>query len=77
MAVTYVSIDILGLQENMYARTHKFNVFNKEPSTAFLYVWYGPVEVYMRVLSTWHGPVEATRTCMRTWHGPVEVVRTC
>ena len=25
------------------------------------YVWYGPGEVYMRVLSTWHGPVEEIR----------------
>ena len=29
------------------------------------YVWYGPGEGYMRVLSTWHGPVEEIRNCMR------------
>ena len=29
------------------------------------YVWYGPVEVYMRVWSTWHGPVEEIRSCIR------------
>ena len=28
-------------------------------------MYYGPVEVYIRVLSTWHGPVEETRTCIR------------
>ena len=26
------------------------------------YLWYGPGEVFMRVLSTWHGPVEEIRT---------------
>ena len=31
----------------------------------YLYVWYGPVEVYTRVFSTWHGPVEEIRTCIR------------
>ena len=31
----------------------------------YLYVWYGPVEVYMRVLSAWHGPVEEIRNCVR------------
>ena len=31
----------------------------------YLYIWYGPVEVYMCVLSTWHGPVEEIRICMR------------
>ena len=30
-----------------------------------LYVWYGPVEVYVRVLSTWYGPVEKVRMCIR------------
>ena len=30
------------------------------------YVWYGPDEVYMRVLSTWHEPVEQIRICIRT-----------
>ena len=29
------------------------------------YVWYGPGEVYMRVLSTWHGPVGEIRICTR------------
>ena len=29
------------------------------------YVWYGPVEVYMRVLRGWHGPVEEKRSCIR------------
>ena len=29
------------------------------------HVWYGPVEVYMRVLSTWHGPVEEIRNWIR------------
>ena len=38
-------------RKNLVLRTH-------------LYVWYGPVEVYMRVLSTWHGPVEEIRTCI-------------
>ena len=39
-------------RKNLVLRTH-------------LYVWYGPVEVYMRVLSTWHGPVEEIRICIR------------
>ena len=39
-------------RKNLVLRTH-------------LYVWYGPVEVYMRVLSTWHGPVEEIRTCIQ------------
>ena len=40
MAVTYVSMDLLGLQENTYARTHKSNVFNsEEPSTAYVLVY--------------------------------------
>ena len=29
------------------------------------HVWYGQVEVYMRVLSTWHGPVEEIGNCIR------------
>ena len=29
------------------------------------YVWYGPGEACMRVLSTWHGPVEEIRVCIR------------
>ena len=31
----------------------------------YLHVWYGPVEVYMRVLSTWHVPVQKIRICIR------------
>ena len=31
----------------------------------YLYVWYAPVEVHMRVLSTCHGPVEEIRICIR------------
>ena len=29
------------------------------------YVWCGPVEVYMRILSTWHGPVQELCNCIR------------
>ena len=60
MAVTYISMDRLGLQENTYARSHKFNVFNYRRKN-----WYGPVEVCMRGLSTWHGLVEEIRHCIR------------
>ena len=39
MAVIYVSMDLLGLQENTHARTHTFNIFNEEePSTAYVLV---------------------------------------
>ena len=74
-----------------YGHYHEHNTrinINRKNPRYCVRIWYGPVEVYVRVLSTWHGPIEeiriylytqieAIRACKRMSHGPVEVVRTC